>query len=119
MTQTHNNVAVADVEAWVGQPLPPMYRALLPTFRDAIIGEQVLLYPLEYVIERNETWETKKYCPGYIAIGDDSGGRVLLISLSSPDCFLFWGDTGFLDPNYFKPLDVVLRDWLAAKCPVH
>jgi hypothetical protein len=111
-------ISIFNVEQWAGRPLPETYRALLPTFRDAIIGRQVLLYPLDYVIERNETLETKVYCPGYIAIGDDSGGRAFVISLNDPECNLFVVDHGSMDPDDFGPLNTTLGPWLEAKCPV-
>jgi hypothetical protein len=78
----------------------------------------VLLYPLDYVIERNETFETKIYCPGYIAIGDDSGGRAFVISLGDPECNLFVVDLGSMDPDDFDPMNTTLDPWVEAKCPV-
>ena len=109
--------SISDIEQWAGHPLPRVYGALLPTFRDDVIGRQVMLYPLDCVIERNETFETKAYCPGYIAIGDDSGGRAFVILLDDPECSLFVVDLGSMDPGDLHPMNTTLDLWLEAKCP--
>ena len=75
-------ITLEDIEQWVGMPLPPRYRALLPRFTETVIGDDVLLCPLSYVIERNTTFESKKYCPGHLAIGDKSGGGAFAIWLA-------------------------------------
>jgi hypothetical protein len=110
--------SLSDVEEWAGQPLPKLYRTLLPSFRDEVIGQQVLLYPLDYVIERNETFQSKVYCPGYIAIGDDSGGSAILISLDDLECKLFMVDHGSMDPADFRSLNTTLDRWLEAECSI-
>jgi hypothetical protein len=110
--------SITDVEQWAGRPLPKAYGALLPILHDEVIGRQVLLYSLDDVIEMNETFQTKVYCPGHIAIGDDSGGRAIVISLDDPECNLFLVDQGFMDPDYFEPLNTTLDPWLEAKCPI-
>lgn len=109
-------ISISDVEQWTGQRLPKAYGLLLPSFRDDVIGRQVLLYPLDYVIERNETYETKVFCPGYIAIGDDSGGRAFVISLDDPECKVFVVGHGSMDPGDFVPLNTSLDLWVATKC---
>lgn len=109
---------VAEVERWAQCPLPSIYRQLLPSFRDEIVGEQVLLYPPEVVVERNETYQTKLYCPGYMTIGDDSGGRAVIISLSDPECRVFLVGHGSMDPRDFVPLNMTLARWLDADCPI-
>ena len=110
--------AIAEVERWAQCPLPTIYRQLLPGFRDAIIGEQVHLYPLDIVVERNETYQTRVYCPGHITIGDDSGGRAVVISLIDPECHVFLVGHGSMAADDFVPLNMTLRQWLDAECPV-
>jgi hypothetical protein len=114
----NTETAIAEVERWAQCTLPAAYRELLPSFAETIVGEQVLLYPLDMVVERNETYQTKIYCPGHIAIGDDSGGRAAMISLTDPECRVSLVGHGSMDPDDFVPLSMTLRQWLDAECPV-
>jgi hypothetical protein len=110
--------AMQEIERWAGHPLPSAYRHVLPRLRDEIIGEQVLLYPADMVVERNETYQTKKYCPGYITIGDDSGGRAVMIALDDPTSQIYIVGHGSMDPQEFEPVNLPLAEWLEAACPV-
>ncbi|AXQ27968.1 hypothetical protein D0B54_04435 [Solimonas sp. K1W22B-7] len=38
----------------------------------------------EEVVERNETFQSKEYCSGYLAIGNDSGGSAIVIPSTMP-----------------------------------
>jgi hypothetical protein len=38
------------------------------------------VYGVADLAERNATFETAGYCPGFLLIGDDSGGRGFLLS---------------------------------------
>lgn len=94
-------MTVEEIEAWLGWRLPEPYRAFLgATDEDFLAGnDRTLVYGLGSVVERNETLESKTYCPGHLAIGDDSGGSALVLSLAAgsvhrvgmgamtPDCF--------------------------------
>ena len=107
---------VEDIEAWLGRPLPAPYRTFLAgTADDLLAGNScTLVYGRGSVVERNETFESKRYCPGHLAVGDDGGGAALVLSLDdghihrvgmgamTPDCFELvalsfaaWADAGF------------------------
>lgn len=45
------------------------------------ILDDLCLYQIDEIYERNEELETGKYAPGYVAIGDDGGDAVFLMSL--------------------------------------
>ena len=110
--------AICEIEKWAGQPLPVQYRELLPNIRNQVIGDRVYLYPPAIVIERNETYETRKYCPGYITIGDDSGGSAFVIALADEACEVYLVDHGSMDPECFESLGTCLREWIQAQCPL-
>ena len=49
-------------------------------------------------MERNETYQIREYCPGFLGIGDDSGGQIFLLSLT--DGRISMGGSGSLLPDY-------------------
>jgi hypothetical protein len=109
---------VAEVERWLGTALPSEYVIFLCSHEERLIGEQVLLYAAESLIERNETYETKVYCPGYLTIGDDSGGRAVVIPTDQPLGTVYLVGHGIMSPNYFKLLPMSFGAWVNEGCPV-
>jgi hypothetical protein len=65
--------SLAAFELWFGAPLAPGLRTFL-TERAGHAAHSCLLYALSELEERNETYETRTYCPGFVTIGDDGGG---------------------------------------------
>jgi hypothetical protein len=106
------------VEAWLGATLPAEYAKFLKSHTGSIIGEQVCLYSVTSLIERNETYETLTYCPGYLAIGDDSGGRAVIILLADPLKDVYLVGHGDMDLNGFKLLPLPFSEWLRSACAV-
>lgn len=68
---------IAALEIWTGCQLPPDYVEFLARIGGIFFRDRVLIYAADSVVERNETFQIKTYCPGYLAIGDDSGGRAM------------------------------------------
>jgi hypothetical protein len=106
------------IENWLGASLPSRYVDFLLTHTEQIFGDEVLLYPADYLIERNETFETKTYCPGYIAIGDDSGGRAFLIPINKPVDTVYMVGHGYMSPKGFRALPLGFEQWLSEGCPL-
>lgn len=48
---------------------------------DFIANDLVVLYGRGSFIERNETYEVRQHCPGFVTIGDDSGGMQFILPL--------------------------------------
>ncbi len=48
--------------------------------------------------------------PGYIAVGDDSGGRLILIRQDDDDAVPYLADAGALLPSILQPL---APNWIA------
>ena len=106
-----------EIETWIGTALPAAYRAFLADREEELpVGELVLLYGRSDFVERNETYETKQYCPGFITVGDDSGGWQLLLSLSEGTVSLV--DAGSMDPALAKAVAPDFSGWLGAGCPL-
>ena len=108
---------ISDIEGWVGQALPPPHRAFLNSQADDLsVGDFVLLYGQASFVERNETYEVKQYCPGYVTIGDDGGGRQLLLSLETGQVSLV--DAGSMNPAFAEAVAEGFGDWLTSGCPL-
>jgi hypothetical protein len=110
--------AIRGIEGWLGRSLPLAYRRALRSIRDAVIGSHVALYPAADVVERNGTYETMVYCPGFLTIGDDSGGRAVIIPVDDDTCPIFLVDHGSMAPSDFKRLPWRLEPWIEARCPI-
>jgi hypothetical protein len=107
-----------DVEAWAGVALPKHYRAFLREHPSGFEGDLVRLYAIKDVIERNETYETKKYCPGCITIGDDSGGQAIVVAFDDEAGAVFLVDHGAMTRDCFCLIASNFRHWLEQGCPL-
>ena len=81
------------------------------------VGDSVLLYGQGYIEEQNATYEVQAYLPGWFAIGDDGGGRALLMRLDgSNNVYLCdHGAIGSVDPELVAPS---FSAWVAEECPL-
>lgn len=81
------------------------------------VGEYVLLYGRDSIEERNETYKVQLYMPGWVTIGDDSGGQAILLKLDgSHSVFLCGhGALGSLDPELIHES---FERWYANRCPL-
>ncbi len=102
---------------WLGAVLPKAYEDYLHAIdgRETLVGD-VLFYDASSLIERNETYEVKAYCPGHFTIGDDGGGRAVVIRIADGAVLLV--DHGAMTPECMTRLGDNFRDWHAAGCPL-
>ncbi|MGQ0710297.1 MAG: hypothetical protein ACT4NV_11160 [Rhodoferax sp.] len=79
----------------------------------------LLLYPAEALVERNQTFEVQDYLPGFLLIGDDSGGRGFLIRFDEDlGKEIFMSGLGCLMEDYFTVVAGSLAAWSDADYPV-
>jgi hypothetical protein len=71
------------------------------------------VYCVSNLVERNDTYEVTVYCPGFLLIGDDSGGRGLLISTNEPNLSVYRSDLGDLSVEGFEEIAASIEDWIA------
>ncbi|MGK5005881.1 SMI1/KNR4 family protein [Janthinobacterium sp. LB2P70] len=110
-----------EVEAfqhWLGRALPAYYLRFLQGWQESVRGEQVLLYGAGSLVERNATYDTPLSCPGFIAIGDDSGGRAVMLALDDGDRAVYLVGHGSMQRDDFERLANDFTSWLAADCPL-
>ena len=68
----------------------------LKSHTSELVGDAQLYLPKD-IVERNQTYETLEYTPGYINIGDDGGGRAFVIKLIENNPKVFAIDHGSMD----------------------
>ena len=100
--------------AEVGRELPKSYRELLAISNGLIFGQGPVVYNTAEVWERNVTFEFDIYLKDFLSIGDDSGGRSILISYLMPGVFMtYQGDP---DPDDLLRIAVSLESWIKNGC---
>ncbi len=108
---------LSEIEAWLGQPLLEPYRSFLAGTAESFLAanDRTLVYGRDAVVERNDTYESKAYCPGHLMVGDDSGGAALVLSLA--DGRVHSVGTGAMTPDCFEPVAPSFAAWQAAGFP--
>lgn len=108
-------MTLKEIEEWTGQPLPEPYRTFLDDLPvERSVGNYVLLYGREIFVDKNEQLETKTYCPGFVTIGDDSGGQQFVLSLTDGRVCLV--DAGAMTPDCFHAVADDFGSWLSSGC---
>ncbi|MFC7422030.1 hypothetical protein ACFQNF_19410 [Iodobacter arcticus] len=87
------------------------YIEYLEWYHEYLRDDGLLIYCAEDLEERNETFEIATYCPGYILIGDNSGGRGFLMSTQGTG-EIFSSDFGDLSPDYFLIVSSDFTSWM-------
>lgn len=68
-----------------GEAAPnPAVAELWRTTAGLLLPDGITVYGPEDIAERNETYEVAEYAPGWSLVGDDSGGRGLLMRQAGP-----------------------------------
>ena len=71
-----------------------------------------VLYGTADIAERNATFEVAQYAPDHLAIGDDSGGRMILTRATADETTVCHSDMGDLQPARFAALSGNLVSWI-------
>jgi hypothetical protein len=105
----------ASVEALLDR-LPADYVELLQHCDGITFSSGGLLYASADIEERNATYEVADYEPGYVAIGDNGGGDMLLLKeeAASP---IYIGGMGSLGSLPLEFLADSVTQWVAMGCP--
>ena len=76
----------------------------------AMLNDRVLIYATDLIAERNQTYEIGSSFPGYVSIGDDSGGRLILMPASGDTRFHFIdaGDPFIDDAEVFASIEALV-----------
>lgn len=79
--------AIAAMQARLAFRLPPDYAALLRLSNGLSTQGCLMLLELDAIGPRNADYEVQIYLPDYVMIGDDSGGRALLMRADAPTVY--------------------------------
>lgn len=109
-----SNIQLSELQGKLHIQLPDAYVQMLNSANGFSLQSGVTIYSSDELVERNETFEVKKYAPGYLSIGDDSGGRSIMIPLTSNGVFLV--DQGSMVPDDFERISISITDWITGGC---
>lgn len=106
--------SIEEIEVWLGRALPEPYRSFLARTEKNLPAENgiTLVYGRDSVIERNETFESQRYCPGNLVIGDDSGGSAFVLSLECGRVFRV--GHGTMTEEWFELVSDSFPVWVAS-----
>ncbi|WP_449349038.1 SMI1/KNR4 family protein [Streptomyces shaanxiensis] len=83
--------------------------------RNGLLTESgVAVYSTADIGERNATYEVARYAPGFLLVGDDSGGRGFLLRAGDPDPAVFSSGLGDLEPADFDVVSTDFASWIAS-----
>lgn len=109
---TDNDIKILDGQ--FSFKLPLEYTELLRNANGFVLNNGLTVYSSSEVFERNETFEVEEYAPGYLAIGDDSGGLSILINIENEKIYSV--DQGIMDPDDMDLQSDSLEQWVLRGC---
>lgn len=89
---------VKQAEAELGSALPPSYAALLAQTDGLSCDGRLVLLATQGIASRNADYEVAEYLPGYVMIGDDSGGVAIVMRVGGDEA-VYEVDMGVMDSS--------------------
>jgi len=106
---------IAEAENEMGVKFSEEYRRLL-TYSDGLFANDIVkLYSTDEIAERNGTYEIAEYLPGYLMIGDDSGGYGIFLDAGSNPSPVYLMGHGSLLLSEAIVLAPSITDWIDQK----
>ncbi|NEB00987.1 SMI1/KNR4 family protein [Streptomyces sp. SID13726] len=103
---------VARARAEIALSLPTPLVELWEVTDGLMTDAGVTVYAAECIGERNSTYEVAQYAPGFVLIGDNSGGRGFLLRADGSDSAVFSSDLGDLAPDDFEVEALDFASWI-------
>lgn len=107
----------AAIERWHGAHIAPAIREAILRHGGHAIGS-IAFYAEDEIVERNQTYETQTYCPGYLTIGDDGGGRAIVVHGALDPPTVFAVEHGSMSESDFVAVGGELSRWIDDGCPL-
>lgn len=122
-TERHNAAPPASIESTcerLGITSDSWIVAFWKKNNGALFNDLLLIYSTDDIAERNSTFEIDAHFKQMIAIGDDSGGRMILIKKNGKDGFFLvdMGSASLENSEQFESLEDVLRELINEKIDV-
>jgi hypothetical protein len=105
------DLAMNTVEQLIAHADPAYRRWLDAVADDVLVDNGVALRCRDTLAERNVTYEIATYLPGYLMIGDDSGGNGFLIACDQASGPVFRVDLGSLHEDDFAVVAATFEAW--------
>lgn len=109
--------SLAAFERWFGSPLAPGLRTFLAEHAGHAT-HTCSLYAVSELEERNQTYETRTYCPGFVTIGDDGGGRAIVVHHTLNPATVWLVDHGSMNEADFVAVGESPAAWRESGCPL-
>ncbi|MET4730618.1 hypothetical protein ABIE09_004438 [Lysobacter enzymogenes] len=109
--------AMDTLEQWYGAALCAPLRAFVLAHGGREVGA-VRFYAPDEILERNLTYETREYCPGFLTLGDDGGGRAVVVHGGLRPATVFVVGHGSMSEAEFVAVGAGLQEWIDGGCPV-
>lgn len=91
---------IVDEQSKISFGIPHSYRDFLKVSNGLYSGEELVLLEIEELESRNHDYEVQEYLPGYVMIGDNSGGTAIVMKYDE-DC-VYEVDMGAMDTESLK-----------------
>jgi hypothetical protein len=106
-----SEAAIQAAEEALGRALPESVKAFYRVSNGAFDNNAMFVHPVEHIAERHHTYEADEYAPGWQVVGDDSGGRMIMVG---PNDEVLIVDAGSMTPAYGRVLAPNLMSWVEA-----
>ncbi len=100
------------IEEEMGLILPNAYKQLLKHTNGFVSDNGVVIFGVDIIDEMNKTYEVHEYAKGYVAVGSNGGGKILLMTANENATELVQVDSGIMDPNYATTVSENLIQWI-------
>ena len=103
---------ISQIEKLFSNKLPKSYiEFMLSTDGGSL--DNIYIYSLKDLVERNECYETKEYAPGYFTIGDDGGGIAIMIEFNKDDSPVYSVEHASMDFDDFELVSKSFKAWVS------
>ncbi|PDY46388.1 SMI1/KNR4 family protein [Bacillus pseudomycoides] len=103
---------IKKVEEELGLILPKVYKHLMQHMNGFVTENGVVIFGVDIINERNTTYEVREYAKGYVAVGSNGGGKILLMAANENATELIQVDPGVMDPAYATLVSGNFVQWI-------
>ncbi len=111
-----NDTEIRETEKELKFKIPGELEEVLRESNGFSCDSGVLVYGTSEIAERNMNYEVEEYAPGYLAIGDDGGDYVFLISQEEGEKKILAVDCGDMNPEDSEIVSHSLKEWIESGC---
>ena len=109
-----SDIQKTSLELLYNRKLPDDYLQFIKITNGHYFENGVVIYSTDDVFERNITFEVQIYLGDYLAIGDDSGGRSIVVPFMGQGVFIV--DQGSMMHEDLQWISDSLINWIESDC---